>query len=111
MTRVTQMGLTVAIPARDMPDTREAARAYVQNLAEQTTEAVKRAAGGVPPAGPFAVNLHPPSVDPILGRIYALTVAAPFDLDRLPADCEFYLAATSGGEYQPETDAIAGGGA
>lgn len=111
MTRVTQMGLTVAVPARDMPDTRAAARAYLQDLAEQQTEAVRIAAGGVQPDGPIAVKVDGPTQDPILGNIFAVTVAAPFDADRLPPDCEFYAAYNggAGGTYQPDQGPLVAG--
>lgn len=104
MPRVTQMGLTVAIPVADMPDTRAQATAYVQGLAEQAQESLKRAAGGIAPAGPVAVNLSNAQDDPLLGRIYALTLAAPFDADALPVDCEFYAAYNggAGGVHQPD---------
>lgn len=112
MTRVTQMGLTVAIPARDMPQEREAARAYLQDLSEQMQAALKVAAGGVEPCGPLAVNLAGPEDNALLGPIFGFTIAAPIDADLLPPDCEFYAAYNggAGGVIEAERgDMVTGG--
>lgn len=92
MSRVTQMGLTVAVPAQYVqglsPDD---LRTEVRELGEQMQPALRHYVGGIDPAGPFAVDWAGPEDDPIQGPIYALTLAAPFDADRLPTDCQAYL--------------------
>lgn len=90
------MGLTVAIKVGDMPQEREAARSYVRDLAEQAQHALRTFVGGIPMEGPLAVNLAGPVDDPLQGPIFGLTVAGPFDADRLPADCDAYVAYNGG---------------
>lgn len=112
MARVVQAGLTVAIPARDMPQEREAARAYLQDLSEQMQVALRTAAGGVEPCGPLAVNLAGPEDNALMGPIFGFTLAGPFDADQFPPDCEFYAAyGTPGGVVHADHgDLVAGGG-
>jgi hypothetical protein len=108
------MGLTVAVPLKELEDLdQEQRRVYLQSLAEQMQPALRRAAGGLDPQGPVSVRLHDSEDHPIMGQIMAVTIAAPFDADALPADCEFYAAYNGGrgGVHQADQGPlIAGGG-
>jgi len=87
------MGLTVAIPARYItaatPDTM---RSEVRDLAEQMIPRLRTYVGGATPRGPMSTKLDGPHNDTLQGNIYALTIAAPFDVNDLPVDCDAYLA-------------------
>lgn len=105
MTRVTQMGVTIAVPAKyiDGRDPAELAT-DVRDLADQAQPALRHYVGGTTPQGPLAVNFAGPVDDPIQGTIYALTLAAPFDADQLPVDCQAYLDYSGGAGGQTEAD-------
>lgn len=98
MTRITQMGLTVAVPAKYVDGlTPQDLRRELQDLGEQAQPALRHYVGGIDPAGPLAVDWAGPVDDPLQGLIYALTLAGPFDADRLPVDCQAYLDHSVGG--------------
>lgn len=106
------MGVTTAVPARFVdPLTDAELREEVRDLGEQMQPALRHYVGGIQPEGPLAVDWAGPVDDPIQGRIYALSLAAPFDADRLPADCQAYLDhSVGGGETQTEGDPEVMGG-
>lgn len=86
-----QVGVSVMIRTADLQGMdRDQVRAYVQDLAEQATEELRRIAGGAEPVGPVSVRLDDTTEHALLGTIMPLHVAAPFDLDALPRDSEAF---------------------
>lgn len=86
------MGVVVAIQADDVQAAQQAGTLAdeIKGLAEQAQEGLRRFVGGAQPRSDLAINLDGPQEDPIQGTIYGLTLAAKFDTDDLPGDCEAY---------------------
>lgn len=89
---ITDIGLTVALQEDYVREAKSAGvlEAEVRALTEQALAGLRGYVGGAKPVSEFAVNLAGPEDDPIQGSIYGLTVAAKFDTDDLPGDCEAY---------------------
>lgn len=105
MTHITQMGVTVAVPAKYVDGLSPAdLQVEVQALGEQAQPALRHYVGGTIPQGPVAVDWAGPVDDPIQGGIYALSLAAPFDADQLPVDCQAYLDYNGGQGGTTEAD-------
>lgn len=90
---ITDMGITVAVQADAVAafdGDPEGLRSEVRDLADQATVGLQRFVGGIRPRSEVAINFAGPENDPLQGWIYGLTVAAKFDTDDLPVDCEAY---------------------
>jgi hypothetical protein len=98
-------GLSVQTKAADMPSSREAAKAYVRDLADQLEVACRKHVGDVKPKGAPMFSMDGPVPDPshssltLQGKpeyVYVFTYAVPVELDDLPVDCSAYLALKGG---------------
>lgn len=111
MPNIRYAGLSTMVLAEDMPQEREAAKAYVRDLAEQLEVACRTHVGGITPQGApiFTMDGPVPRPDqsPLLVRqpdmVYVFTYGVPVDVDRLPADCTAYHA-LNGGTPPPSAD-------
>lgn len=102
MPRATEMiGVTSAIKMADVRDMGgDAAQdMFIREAAKDLEQKLHRFVGGARPRGEFVFQVTGPHDDPIQGLIYVHTLAAPFDLDRLPTDCDAYrVHVTQGGQ-------------
>lgn len=87
------MGVIAAIPASVVEGMdRSALTASVKDTAEQMIPRLATYVGQARPQGPMAVRFDGPQDDDLQGRIYAVTLAAPFEERDLPSDCDAYRA-------------------
>ena len=98
-------GISTQVKAEDMPPNREAAKAYVRDLAEQMEQQVRHHVGGIQPKGAPMFSMDGPVPDPshsslsLQGAptyVYVFTYAVPVELDDLPNDCTAYVALKGG---------------
>jgi hypothetical protein len=98
-------GVSVQTKATDMPTAREAAKAYVKDLADQLEVALRKHIGDTRPTGAPMFSMDGPVPDPshsslsLQGKpeyVYVFTSAVPVELDDLPADCTAYMALKGG---------------
>lgn len=94
-------GLSAQTKAADMPQSREAAKAYVRDLSDQLEVALRKHVGEAKPKGAPMFSMDGPVPDPshsslsLQGApeyVYVFTYAVPVELDDLPVDCSAYLA-------------------
>lgn len=101
------MGVTVAVAAHYVEGRPpEDLRSDVRDLADQIMPKLRIYVGQAKPQSPFATKFDGPVDDPLQGHIYALTVAALFDDDDLPADCNAYIDVAEG--RVPASDDLTG---
>lgn len=92
------VGVTKAVKAMDVFHLTEAeARALFTSVAEDALRELRELVKGARPRGSFAVQVIGPKDDPIQGRIFGVSVWAPFALDDLDADSGAWIAHTQGG--------------
>jgi hypothetical protein len=108
---VRPIGVTVAVPAAEFDRPRRDLERMLHDMGEQAQPMLRAFVGGTQPRGALSVKIDGPDDHPILGQIYAFTLAAPFETDDLPADCDAYVAFNggAGGVIQPDVTPILGG--
>lgn len=86
------MGVTSAVKMADVQDMGgDAAQdRFIRECAVDLEQKLRRFVGDARPAGDAVFQVTGPHSDPLQGLIYVHTLAAPFDPDTLPTDCDAY---------------------
>lgn len=83
---------------------------FIREAAQDLQAKLQRFVGGATPRGEFVFQVQGPHDDPLQGMIYVHTLAAPFDLDALPTDCDAYrVHVTQAGQGQVQFTETTGG--
>ena len=89
---ITQIGVTAAVKAEDVPQDQAGAASLFRDLGQQLVPKLQEYVGGIQPKATPAVNVAGPEDDTFQGVIYAISLAAPFETDDLPSTCGAYAA-------------------
>lgn len=82
---------------------------YIAQVLKACASDLHRLVGGALPLSDFAASVTGPHDDPIQGMIHVHTVAAQFDLDQLPPECDAYRVHVGTADGVTEGNRLEGG--
>lgn len=106
------MGLSVLLPLSQVDGmSPDEVKRIIRDMGLQMTPLLRAFVGEAKPKGDPAFRVDGPEDHGLLGPVYVLSIAAPFETDDLPADCDAYLAFNGGRGGVIQHDPNAAGGA